>query len=151
MKFQEHTMMLKTRRQFVQIFPLAGLGLLAACGDKKPAPSAAAPAPTPAAPAPAPAAPAAAPAAPAAAAPAAPAADLPMVAAGDATALALGYVSDASQVDKTKYAQYVPGSKCSNCSLYQGAAGSAAGGCPLFPGKQVSANGWSTAYVKKAA
>jgi hypothetical protein len=146
-------MIVKTRRQFVQLFPLAGLSLLAACGDKKPAAVAATPAPVAPA-APAPAAPvAAAPAAAAAPAPAAtaPAGNLPMVAADDATAVALGYVADASKVDKAKYAQYVAGSKCGNCSLYQGAAGSAAGGCPLFPGKQVSANGWSTAYVKKAA
>jgi hypothetical protein len=137
----------KTRRQFVQIFPLAGLALLAACGDKKPASVAAAPAPAAPAPAPAPAPVAAA----AAAAPAAPAGNLPMVAADDVTAVALGYVSDTAKVDKAKYPQYAAGSKCSNCSLYQGAAGSASGPCPLFPGKQVSADGWSSAYVKKAA
>lgn len=140
-------MIVKTRRQFVQIFPLVGLGLIAGCGDKKPAAVAATPSPAPAAaPLPAPAPVAAAPAAPAA-----PAANLPMVAADDATAVSLGYVSDESKVDKAKYAQHVAGTKCSNCSLYQGAAGSASGPCPLFPGKLVSANGWCSAYVKKAA
>ena len=141
-------MIMKTRRQFVQIFPLVGLGLIAGCGDKKPAAVAAVPA-TPA-PAPVPP-PAAAPAPVAAPAPATPAANLPMVAADDATAVSLGYVSDETKVDKAKYAQHVAGTKCSNCSLYQGAAGTAAGGCPLFPAKQVSANGWCSAYVKKAA
>lgn len=137
-------MIVKNRRQFVQIFPLVGLGLLAGCGDKKPAAVAATPAPAPA-PAPVAAAPAAAPA------PAAPAANLPMVAADDATTVSLGYVSDETKVDKAKFAQHVAGTKCSNCSLYQGAAGSANGGCPLFPGKHVAANGWCSAYVKKAA
>ncbi len=139
-------MIVKTRRQFVQIFPLVGLGLIAGCGDKKPAAVAATPAP-----APAPAPVAAVPAPAAAPAPAAPAANLPMVAADDATAVSLGYVSDESKVDKAKYPQHVAGTKCSNCSLYQGAAGSASAPCPLFPGKLVSGNGWCSAYVKKAA
>ena len=138
-------MIAKTRRQFVQIFPLVGLGLLAGCGDKKPAAVAAAPAAPPPATATAPSPAAAAPA------PAAPAANLPMVAADDATAVSLGYVDDETKVDKIKYAQHVAGNKCANCSLYQGAAGSASGPCPLFPGKAVSANGWCSAYVKKAA
>lgn len=141
-------MIVKTRRQFVQIFPLVGLGLIAGCGDKKPAAVAAAPEP---APTPTPAtAPVAAPAAAAPAA-AAPAGNLPMVAADDATAVSLGYVGDETKVDKAKYAQHVAGTRCGNCSLFQGAAGSASGPCPLFPGKQVNANGWCSAYVKKAA
>ncbi len=146
-------MIVKTRRQFVQIFPLVGLGLLAGCGDKKPTAVAAAPESAPAATsAPAPVAPPVAPAAvPAASTPAAPAGNLPMVAADDATAISLGYVSDETKVDKTKYAQHVAGTHCGNCSLFQGATGSASGPCPLFPGKQVSANGWCSAYVKKAA
>ncbi len=147
-------MVAKTRRQFVQIFPLVVVGLAFGCGDKKPATVAATPAPAPApAPTPAPAA-APTPAAPtpAAAAPAAaPTGNLPMVAADDATAVSLGYVNDETKVDKVKYAAHVAGTKCGNCSLYQGTAGSAAGGCPLFPGKQVAANGWCSAYVKKAA
>ena len=145
-------MIAKTRRQFVQIFPLVGLGLLAGCGDQKPASVAA----TPAAPAPPPPAPAPAPAPVAAAAtatpaPAAPAGNLPMVAADDATAVSLGYVSDETKVDKVKYAQHVAGNRCGNCALFQGAASAASGPCPLFPGKQVSAAGWCSAYVKKAA
>jgi High potential iron-sulfur protein len=133
---------MKTRRQFIRIVPAVpflGAGLLAACGEKKAdAPVAAAPAP---APAPAQAAPA----------PAAPAATGPMVDEKDATAVALGYVSSAAKADKAKYKQYAEGQKCSNCTLYQGAAPSEAGGCPLYPGKQVSAQGWCSSYVKKAA
>ena len=145
-----------TRRQLIRIFPtlpLIGAAgatvLLAACGDKKPV-DVAVPAVTPA---PAPAPVAAAPEAAPAAAPAAPAAAAtgPMVDEKDAAAVGLGYVSDASKVDKAKYPQHAAGSMCSNCALYQGAAGSAQGACPLFAGKQVSAKGWCTAWAKKAA
>lgn len=148
-----------TRRQLIQSIPALPLmtaagatALLAACGEKKavevvvPAPApAAAPAPAPA-PAPVAEAPAATPA-PAAAT----AATGPLVDEKDPAAVGLGYVADATKADKTKYAQYVAGSACSNCALYQGAAGSAQGGCPLFAGKQVSAKGWCSAYAKKAA
>lgn len=72
------------------------------------------------------------------------AADAPLVAADDATAKALKYVGDASQAAGAK-----PGSKCANCSLYQGAAGSAQGGCLLFPGKSVKAAGWCSSWTAK--
>jgi len=73
-----------------------------------------------------------------------------MVADTDPQATALGYKSEASKVDKAKYAKYAAGQECSNCALYQGKPGSAAGGCPLFAGKQVSSKGWCSAYAKKA-
>jgi High potential iron-sulfur protein len=72
------------------------------------------------------------------------AADLPLVTADDATAKALKYVSDASKAADAK-----PGSKCANCSLYQGAAGSVQGGCLLFPGKAVRAGGWCSSWTAK--
>src|SRR5215831_2937408 len=65
------------------------------------------------------------------------AADLPLVTADDPAAKALKYVPDASKATDAK-----PGSKCANCSFYQGAANSAQGGCLLFPGKAVKASGW---------
>jgi hypothetical protein len=74
------------------------------------------------------------------------AADLPLVTADDATAKALKYVGDASQAPDAK-----PGSKCANCSLYQGAAGPAQGGCLLFPGKAVKAAGWCSSWTAKTA
>ena len=158
---------MNTRRQIIRIAPALPLitvagatALLAACGEKKPVEVAApapAPAPAPAgAPAPAPA-PAAAPVAAAPAPAPAPAPASATAATGpaldekDAAAVGLGYVADAAKVDKAKYAQYVSGSNCANCALYQGAAGSAQGGCPLFAGKQVAAKGWCSAWAKKAA
>lgn len=67
----------------------------------------------------------------------------------DPQAAGLGYVADASKIDKSKAPKFVAGSNCSNCALYQGKAG-ASGGCPLFAGKQVSAKAWCTAWAKKA-
>ena len=147
---------MNTRRQIIRIAPALPLmtvagatALLSACGEKKPV-EAAAPTPAPVA-APAPAPVAAAPAPAPAAAPAAAAAPGPALDEKDAAAVGLGYVADSARVDKAKYAQYVAGSNCANCALYQGAAGSAQGGCPLFAGKQVAAKGWCSAWAKKAA
>jgi hypothetical protein len=136
-----------SRRKIIAIAP-AGLAvaILNGCGQKTEAPAAPAPAaPPPAAPAPAPAPVAAAPA-PAAA----PVTAGPMVDEKDAQAVSLGYVADASKVDKAKFASYQAGQACSSCALYQGAAGSTAGGCGIFAGKQVAAAGWCSAYAKKA-
>jgi len=72
------------------------------------------------------------------------AADLPLLTADDPVAKALKYVPDA-----TKSADAKPGSKCANCTLYQGAAGSAQGGCQLFPGKAVKATGWCSSWTLK--
>jgi hypothetical protein len=135
-----------TRRRFIAITPIAGVALLAACSPKAEAPApAASPAP---APAPAPAAAPTPVAAPAAAAPAA--ASLPMVDEKDAQATALGYVADAARVDKTKHKNFVDGSQCAGCTLYQGAAGSESGPCALFAGKAVPAKGWCASWAKKA-
>ncbi|APA86050.1 high-potential iron-sulfur protein [Paraburkholderia sprentiae WSM5005] len=77
-------------------------------------------------------------------------ADAPKVSETDPTAQALGYKSDASKVDKAKFAKYTPGEQCNNCSFFQGKAGDAYGPCPMFAGKQVAAAGWCSAYNKKA-
>lgn len=159
---QEPTLNSPTRRRFLEIVPVAGTALIAACSPAPapaPAPSVSA-APPPAAPAPA----APAPAAPVPAAPppvTAPAAGTPPPAAPsagnaalvdekDPQAVALSYVSDASRVDKAKFPAYVAGSQCSTCALYQGAAADATGPCPLFQGKRVQAGGWCMSWTKKA-
>jgi hypothetical protein len=73
------------------------------------------------------------------------AAELPLVTADDPVAKALKYVSDASKAPDAK-----SGSKCGNCSNYQGTAASAQGGCLLFPGKAVKAAGWCSTWTAKA-
>lgn len=69
----------------------------------------------------------------------------PLVTSDDPTAKALKYVEDAS-----KFVGGKPGSRCANCSLYQGAAGSTQGGCAIFPGKQVKAAGLCASWAAKA-
>jgi len=71
------------------------------------------------------------------------AADLPLVADDDPTAKALKYTPDASKATAAK-----PGSKCANCTLYQGGT-AAQGGCLLFPGKAVKATGWCSSWTPK--
>lgn len=68
----------------------------------------------------------------------------------DPTAASLGYVTDATRADKTRFKQYAAGQSCASCQLYAGATGSASGPCPLYGGKSVAAKGWCSAYVKKA-
>jgi hypothetical protein len=64
----------------------------------------------------------------------------------DPTAKAIGYVHEAGASDKrTDTTQF-----CHNCQLYTGPEGDEWGPCQLFPGKVVNANGWCTAWVKKA-
>ncbi|MCW2310555.1 high-potential iron-sulfur protein [Rhodoferax antarcticus] len=144
-----------TRRNFIQIFPLAGLAMIAACSDK-PAPAPVEPAPMP------PPAPIADPvttppmeAPPPASEPAmtAPATSsqsgsMPMADPASSQAQMLGYVENAANADKVKYKNFVAGSHCANCGLYQGKATDKIGGCPLFPGKNVSGEGWCSAWVK---
>jgi len=134
-----------TRRRFIEIVPFAGAGLLAACSpstDTAPTaatevtPPAASPTPAPA-PMPAPA-------------PTSAATGVAMVDEKDAQAIALGYVEDASRVDKVKFPSYVAGSNCKGCALYLGKADDLAGGCPLFPAKNVTAKGWCRSWVTKA-
>ena len=78
------------------------------------------------------------------------AADLPLLDEKDPTAASLGYVADATKVNKAKYATYAAGQNCTSCALYQGKVGEAAGPCPLYAGKQVAAKGWCSAFAKKA-
>ena len=75
------------------------------------------------------------------------AAEAPLVTEDDPTAKALKYVSDAGKA--TGGAK--PGSKCANCTFYQGAAGSPQGPCQIFPGKTVKAAGWCLSWAAKTS
>jgi hypothetical protein len=140
---------MKSRRKFIQAVPFAAAAVLAACGGKPPEPTAA-PAPAPA-PEPAPTAPP--PVEPVAMEPAAAVdpSSLPVLDPEEVTAKALGYVTDATTVDASKWPTWVAGNVCSGCTLYSGVAGAATGPCSLFPGKQVSAIGWCSGFIKKPA
>jgi hypothetical protein len=132
------TLATTTRRRFIELLPLSGLAVLAACSKvPEPAPPAAeTPPPPTSVPTPAPAA-------------AVPGADAPMVDEADATAASLGYVAVAARADQARFPAFAAGSQCSNCALYQGAGGSTAGGCPLFAGRRVAAEGWCSSWVRK--
>ena len=68
----------------------------------------------------------------------------------DPQAAALGYVAEAKRVDTKKFPKFAAGQNCANCALYQGKPADKAGACPLFAGKQVAAEGWCSAWAKKA-
>jgi hypothetical protein len=72
----------------------------------------------------------------------------------DPTAVALGYVAEASRADKAKFKNFAAGQHCGNCAVFQGKysekANAEYGGCPLFAGKQVANAGWCSAWSKKA-
>jgi High potential iron-sulfur protein len=74
------------------------------------------------------------------------AAGLPHLDAKDPSAVALGYVENATQVDAKKYPTFVKGSRCDNCLLLQGSGGDYRP-CNLFPGKLVSASGWCSGWT----
>lgn len=150
------------RRHFMIVVPMAG-SLLAACSKETPTtdvPTSTTPAPapmspamsppaTPASPSPAPTTTSEAPA-PSGGPAAMNSASLPLLQPSEPTAVALGYVAQASQADAAKYKNYAPGQACSNCSLYGAQGGAPQGPCPIFAGKQVLATAWCSAYVKKA-
>ena len=142
-----------TRRQFIKIVPLAGAAFVVGCSDKAAeAPKVVAAAPAPVA-APVTNEPAVTPAPAASTAPpsAANTSAMALVDEKDATAVALGYVSNATKTDTTKYKTYAAGQHCGACQLFQGQANAAIGPCTLFAGKQVNGQGWCSAFAKKAA
>jgi High potential iron-sulfur protein len=75
---------------------------------------------------------------------------LPHLAESDPTAKALGYVEDASKVDKGKFPAFKPGAHCATCTFFQGKAADAYGPCQIFPGKSVAAKGWCASHSPKA-
>jgi hypothetical protein len=76
--------------------------------------------------------------------------ELPHLSTDNPTAQALGYVEDASKVDKTKFPAYKPGARCGNCNFFQGSAGQQYGPCQIFPGNSVNAAGWCASHSPKA-
>jgi hypothetical protein len=69
----------------------------------------------------------------------------------DPQAASLGYNDDTTKVDQGKYPKHDATQKCSGCQFYQTAqeAGKIAP-CTILGGKGVAANGWCSAYMKKA-
>jgi hypothetical protein len=77
-------------------------------------------------------------------------AQLPHLSEADPTAKALGYVEDASKVDKTKFPSYKAGAHCATCNFFQGKPNDPYGPCQIFPGKAAAAKGWCASHSPKA-
>jgi hypothetical protein len=65
-------------------------------------------------------------------------------------AAALGYVEDTTKADAKKFPKWSKDQLCSNCQLYTAKADTKEGPCTLFQNRLVAANGWCSAWVKKA-
>ena len=69
----------------------------------------------------------------------------------DPQAVPLGYIGEASQVDARRFPHRTAEQVCANCQVYAGKPGEPSGPCAVFPGRLVSARGWCSAWVLKAA
>ena len=69
----------------------------------------------------------------------------------DPQAQALGYVEDSAKADEKKFPKHAASQNCAGCALGQFKTGESFANCTLFAGKQVSAKGWCSAFVKRAA
>jgi hypothetical protein len=68
----------------------------------------------------------------------------------EAQAKSIGYVTDASTVDRKANPNYQPGQHCANClQVPKGKEGGAEVPCNIFGGRLVNANGWCKVYVKR--
>lgn len=72
---------------------------------------------------------------------------LPKLPLDNPQAKALAYVEKTGGL---KHPAFKPGSNCTNCTFYKGAAGAATGPCQLFPQHSVAAKGWCSGWAKKA-
>jgi hypothetical protein len=68
----------------------------------------------------------------------------------DQAAVSLGYMHDASKVDKAKDPTFASGHECSNSQLFQGKASEQWAACPAVGDKRVDAKGGCVARVKTA-
>lgn len=79
------------------------------------------------------------------------AAALPPLDPKDPTAQALGFVTDATKVDKAANPTYNASQKCGTCAQFQGKASDATAGCSIFSGKSVPSGGWCKVWAQKPA
>ncbi len=67
----------------------------------------------------------------------------------DPQAKALGFTTDSSKVDGSKFATHKPNQKCGNCQQFQGKAGDATAACTIFAGHSVPQGGWCQVWTQK--
>jgi hypothetical protein len=73
---------------------------------------------------------------------------LPHLSESDPLAKSLGYVMNASKVDRKKFPTYKPGERCATCRFFLGTPGQKSGyaGCQIYAGYSVDANGWCASF-----
>jgi len=76
---------------------------------------------------------------------------VPMLNEADKQAQALGYVTEATRVNKARFPKYEAGQRCAACQLYQGQPTADVAPCSLFGGRQVPGTGWCSAFVARPA
>ncbi|WP_341314904.1 high-potential iron-sulfur protein [Paraburkholderia sp. IMGN_8] len=74
----------------------------------------------------------------------------PQLQESDPAAQALGYKTDATHVDRSKYPHFSVNQRCSNCWFFQGKPADASALCALFGAKQANGAGWCNAYQARA-
>ncbi len=79
------------------------------------------------------------------------AADLPRLDPTDPAAQALGYELDTRTVSSSAYPSHGPMQECGTCNFYKGSAGAEWGLSLIFRGKDVSLQGWCSAYISPSS
>jgi hypothetical protein len=67
----------------------------------------------------------------------------------DPQAKALGFTTDSSKVDASKFPTHKATQKCGNCQQFQGKAGDASAACTIFAGHTVPQGGWCQVWTQK--
>ena len=72
----------------------------------------------------------------------------PILQESDPAAMALGYRTDTTKVDKSKHPAHEASQDCGGCQLYEPVPGSTEpfGNCPLFEHKRVAVKGWCSSW-----
>jgi hypothetical protein len=73
-------------------------------------------------------------------------AQFPRLDENDPSAKMVGYLEDASRVDRKRYPKYRPDQTCGSCDLYMAKPTDPWAVCTLFPRRVVAGKGWCDAY-----
>ncbi len=76
--------------------------------------------------------------------------ELPLLDPKDPSAIALGFVADATKVDASTNPMHKPTQKCGTCAQFQGKPGDTHGGCTIFAGHSVPRGGWCKVWTEKS-
>jgi hypothetical protein len=77
------------------------------------------------------------------------AAGLPLLDPADPVARSLGFVLDASKVDRSANPTFKPGQHCGVCMQFQGKSSDPTAGCGIYAGHSVPSGGWCGAFGQR--